>query len=81
MPFKDAGVLHEECLRDVTTGNFWCPTQLNDEQEYVHGQGNWGFCSPSCPPFEETKRKTSSKKSSIDEGATFTTDQDGWKGV
>ena len=26
-------------MLEVTTGQFWCPTKVNADQEYIHGQG------------------------------------------
>ena len=51
LPFKLYGKLHHECLIDVTTGNHWCPTELGDDGEFNFGEGKYGHCSLSCPPF------------------------------
>ena len=53
LPFKVDGILHDRCLPDLNTGKYWCPTSVNQEQEYVAGTSKWGFCSQSCPPLNE----------------------------
>ena len=75
-PFKIAGDIQKQCLPDVTTGNFWCPTKVNDNGEYTSGQGQWGFCSPSCPPYNQTR----SIKSTSQQGTMFSTRDIAWRG-
>ena len=53
LPFKLSGRLHNECLLDITTGNHWCPTELGHDGEFKFGEGKYGFCSLSCPPFRK----------------------------
>merc|ERR1711962_689734 len=54
LPFEFNGTTYEECLPDVYTGKFWCPTSLSDKGEYIHGDGLWGFCSTSCPTYKQS---------------------------
>ena len=78
LPFKVAGELQKQCSLDINTGHFWCPTKVNDDGEYIFGQGHWGFCSPSCSPYNQTNLsviKASSKK-----GTMFST-KDAWRGT
>merc|ERR1711935_509176 len=56
-PFKFSGILEDRCLPDHS-GRFWCPTSLNNDQEYVTGPNNWGFCSTLCPRWEGSTLST-----------------------
>ena len=53
LPFKIGGIIHEECQLDLTMGQYWCPTKLGDDREFKIGEGNYGFCSATCPPLQE----------------------------
>ena len=75
-PFKVAGEIHNQCSLDFNTGNFWCPTKVDDSGEYTYGQGQWGFCSPSCPPYNQTR----SIKSTSQQGTMFSTRDIAWRG-
>ena len=74
LPFKIAGISYTECLADMTS-KFWCPTQVNEDLEYVLGQGNWGYCSSSCPPLSNDTIITS-----VIEGTKFSSSNLAWKG-
>ena len=56
-PFNFDGQTFNECLRDFETGNYWCPTTLDENGEYISNEGNWGFCDPlTCPPLQAIQR-------------------------
>jgi len=43
--------LKNECTDEADpNGRYWCSTKVDSDLEHVEGQGNWGFCRPSCPP-------------------------------
>ena len=72
LPFKFNSKLIEECL-PLGPGGRWCPTKVNEYQEYIEGKNNWGYCSTSCTnsvTFSESTRK-----------ATFSKKDIAWKGT
>ena len=79
LPFKVDGILHDRCLPDLNTGKYWCPTSVNQEQEYVAGTSKWGFCSQSCPPLNEKFGNTIKKEFS--KQAKFASRNTAWKGT
>ena len=44
------------CNASIFICRYWCSTKVDKDQEHVAGQGNWGFCRPSCPPITPTTR-------------------------
>ena len=44
------------CNESIFICRYWCSTKVDNDQEHVAGQGNWGFCRPSCPPITPTSR-------------------------
>ena len=52
LPFRFNGRLENQCILDVTTGNYWCPTKLNSDGDYIFNKDSWGFCGSSCPPMK-----------------------------
>ena len=55
-PFNFDGQEFNECLKDFNTGNFWCPTELEDNGDYIPNEDKWGFCGSSCPPLKVSRR-------------------------
>ena len=34
---------------------YWCSTKTDEASEHIADGGFWGYCSPSCPPFNVIK--------------------------
>jgi len=50
IPFKYKGDLKDGCItEDDPDGRQWCSTKVDDNLKHIAGQGNWGYCTPSCP--------------------------------
>ena len=77
LPFKFGGISYNKCLFDQS-GKYWCPTALNDDQEYVGGANNWGFClASSCPIHDENHEKSAELPAK--KGAIFSATSIAWK--
>ena len=70
-PFRYYGKLTQECLLDKG-GKRWCSTKVDEYKEHVRGDGNWGYCSPSCNGNTTTLQS--------EKGATFSKRNLAWKG-
>ena len=71
LPFRFDGRLTQECLPG-REGKRWCSTKVDDRQEHIPGDGNWGYCSPSC--------NGSIISVQSEKGATFSEKKLAWKG-
>ena len=50
IPFKYKGILRKGCItEDDPDGRHWCSTKVDDNLLHIAGQGNWGYCRPTCP--------------------------------
>ena len=50
IPFKYNGTLKNGCTtEDDPDGRHWCSTKVDDNLLHIAGQGNWGYCRPTCP--------------------------------
>ena len=50
IPFKFQGKLKEGCITETDPdGRHWCSTKVDEKLDHVPGEGNWGYCTDSCP--------------------------------
>ena len=47
--------LRQGCINDTDPdGKYWCSTKTDPQSlEHIGGEGNWGFCTNSCPPINQ----------------------------
>merc|ERR1712154_407972 len=54
-PFSYSGKVYNQCAEWVhggeNEGKFWCSTKVDNFDRHINGQGQYGFCSPTC--FEQ----------------------------
>jgi len=56
IPWEFNGKLIYGCTDETDPGRFWCSTKVNKTtREHLGGQGNWGYCSESCPKCPDSK--------------------------
>ena len=48
--------------QSISICRYWCSTKVDDELEHIGGQGNWGFCRPSCPPITPVTSTTTTQR-------------------
>ena len=50
IPFKFLGKLREGCITETDPdGRYWCSTKIDEKLDHIQGEGNWGYCTESCP--------------------------------
>ena len=54
-PWKFQDKLRQECITDTDPdGKHWCSTKIHPPTlEHIGGEGNWGYCTNSCPPINQ----------------------------
>ncbi len=55
-PFYYNDTKYSGCIADEkTNGKFWCPTNVDDDGNYINGGGYWGHCGENCYIDPDTK--------------------------
>jgi len=50
LPWKFNGKLIDGCTTETDPdGRWWCSTKIDENQDHIGGQGNWGYCNLDCP--------------------------------
>jgi len=51
-PFRWSGIMYRECTSHSNTGQLWCATQVDVNNNYIDNK--WGNCGDSCPGCRTT---------------------------